>query len=624
MSRAGRAPIGWNGWATIRVIALTLGLAALAGSARADVLQDLGATYQRVAEQLAEAFPRVELHVVAVTGDSVRIEGAGAESLRPGLELMAFRRGEIFRHPVTGQALGHAELVLGTLVVTAVEPGAATTRLVPVEGRPAPIPGDGARITSGRLQVAVLPTSGVQAAFDSADQTQLLLVARFSALLEKTGRFLAVDPQKVLDLVGSGRPGISPLEAGRRLGGVAVVSSRLVREGPTRVLETSWVSGQTGETLVTLREPLKSTSFPPRFAWEETPELERRYPLDGPVRALALGDLDGDGRKELVIADDQTVTAYRATEGSAPVPVEGMTVRTDGGLILSVDVAPVVGLGHAQLIVVDQRGEGRVGIRARVLDWQPSGGFRVVYETTGRYLRVVHAGAEEWLLEQELGEFDPFDPDIRRIQWDGERFRDVSHVKVPRGVSVYGVALMRLTGNADPEVVAFTDDFKLTVWTAKGQRLWTSSDPLGGSAVTFEFIPMGGARRQAGQDTIVARIAGRVVPLPASTPGISGPEILVYENMLPALQQARGILPRLAATFFNKGRIHRLRWKDGAFVRVWQSGLTEGYIADFGFGDMDGDGLPEVVVGVVPRGFDLDTLNPVGRQRGHIVAFELP
>src|SRR5262245_50104565 len=164
---------------------------------------------------------------------------------------------------------------------------------------------------------------------------------------------------------------------------------------------------------------------------------------------------------------------------------------------------------------------------------------------------------------------DPWDQDIRRIVWDGERFRDASHLRVPRGVSVYGIALMRLTGSPEPEVVAFTDDFKLTVWTAKGQRLWTSSDPLGGSAVTFEFVT---ARRQALNDSLVVRIASRVVPLPARTPGASGPEILVYENMLPALQQGRGILPRLAATLFNKGRIHRLRWKDGAFVRVWQSG----------------------------------------------------
>jgi hypothetical protein len=290
--------------------------------------------------------------------------------------------------------------------------------------------------------------------------------------------------------------------------------------------------------------------------------------------------------------------------------------------VLSVDIAPVTDSGRAQLIVVDQRGDGRQGIRARVLEWTGSDGYRVLYDTSGRYLRVVRVGAENWLLEQDAGEDEPFEPDIRRLTWDGERFREASRLRVPRGVSVYGLALMRLTGGADPEVVAFTDDYRLTVWTAKGQRLWTSADPLGGSAVTFEYIPTGAARRQAGGDMIVARIAGRVVPL--AMPGAPSPEILVYENLLPALQQARGVLPRLAATLFNRGRIHRLRWKDGAFVRVWQSGVTEGYIADFAYGDLDGDGLAEVVVGVVPRGFDLDTLSPLGRPRGRILAYELP
>jgi hypothetical protein len=620
-----RARPGWGGGgaggAAIVALMVALGLLGAVGPVRADILQDLGGTYQKAAEQLAAAFPRVELQVAAVTGDTIRVEGAGIASLRPGLELTLFRRGEMFRHPVTNQPLGHTEQLLGTLVVTAVEPGAATGRLVPLAGRtaPAPLPGDGARITAGRLPVAVLPTSGVQAAFDSADQTQLLLVARFSAILDKTGRFLSVDPQRVLDLVGQGRGSSpSPLEVGRRLGGVAVLSSRLVRDGTTRVLETTWTSGQTGETLVAVRSPLTATSFPPRFAWEETPELERRYPLDGPVRALALGDLDGDGRAELVVADEQSVTVYRTTEGGSPVPVEGASFRAAGGLILSVDAAPVTGAGRAQLVVVDQRGAGRPGIRARVLEWGASGGYTVLYETTGRYLRVVRVGTEDWLLEQDAGDTELFETEIRRLLWDGERFRDASRLRVPRGVGVYGLALMRLTGSPEPEVVAFTDDYRLTVWTARGQRLWTSSDPLGGSAVTFEYVPIGSARRQADGDTLVGRIAGRVVPLPGSAPG---PEILVYENLLPALQQGRGLLPRLAATLFNRGRIHRLRWKDGAFVRVWQSGVTDGYIADFAYGDLDGDGLAEVVVGVVPRGFDIETL---GRPRGRILAYELP
>jgi hypothetical protein len=625
---APRARTGGRGRAGVG--ALVLVLAALAGAllgrvgpAAADVLQDVGATYQKVADQLVAAFPKVEVQVTSVAGDTIRVEGASAANLRPGLELTLFRRGELFRHPITNQPLGHTEQALGTLVVTAVEPGAATGRFVrPSRPAPDPAPGDGARITAGRLPVAVLPTSGVSAAFETADQTELLLVARFSAILDKTGRFLSVDPQRVLDLVGLGRRSSpSALEVARRLGGVGVLTSRLVREGPTRVLETAWISGQTGETLVAIREPLTSATFPPRFAWEEVPELERRYPLDGPVRALALGDIDGDGHAELVIGDEQTVTVYRAGEGTSPVPVEGASVRT-GGLILSVDAMPLTGPGRAQLVVVDQRDQagGRTGVRARVLDWN-AGSFRVLYEVYGRYLRRARVGTEDWLIEQEAGDEEPFEPEIRRLVWDGQQFQSGTRMRIPRGVSLYGLALIRLTGSPEPEIVAFTDDFRLNVWTARGKLLWTSSDPLGGSAITFEYHPIGAARREAGGDTLVPRIAGRVVPLPGGT---SGPEILVYENILPALQQGRGILPRLAATLFNRGRIHRLRWRDGAFVRVWQSGMTEGYIADFAYGDLDGDGLPEVVVGVVPRGLDVDTLSPLGRQRGRIHAYELP
>jgi hypothetical protein len=624
LRRPGRGDRG-RAWILLWALGVCLGLLGVFGiidPGQADVLQDLGATYQTAAEQLAAAFPKVEVQIVAVTGDSVRVEGVGVASLRPGLELTLFRRGEVFRHPTTHQVLGHTEQALGTLVVTAVEPDGATGRLVPVAGRPgpAPAPGDGARITAGRLPVAVLPTSGVQAAFDSTDQTQLLLVARFSAILDKTGRFLSVDPQRVLDLVGPTQTSnLSALEVARRFGGAAVVSSRIVREGKTRVLETMWVSGQTGETLVALRSPVTPASFPPRFAWEETPELERQYPLDGPVRALALGDLDGDGRAELVVADEQSLTAYRTVEGGNPTPVDGSAFRV-GGLVLSVDIAPLTGTNRAQLVVVDQRTDaGRGGVRARVLEWSASTGFRVLHETAGHYLRVARVGSEDWLLEQDAGDDEPFDTGIRRLRWDGDRFRDASSLRVPRGVSIYGLALMRLTGSAEPEVVAFTDDFKLNVWTARGQRLWTSADPLGGSAVTFEYLPSGAAGKKAGGDTFVGRIAGRVVPLPGSIP-----EILVYENLLPALQQGRGIIPRLAATLFNRGRMHRLRWKEGAFVRVWQSTTTDGYVADFAYGDLDGDGLPEVVVAVVPRGFDLDTLNPLGRPKGRLLVYELP
>jgi hypothetical protein len=445
----------------------------------------------------------------------------------------------------------------------------------------------------------------------------LLLISRFSGLLEKTGRFLAVDPRQVLEAAtptGSAPPP-SPLEVARQLRAPAVLSSRLVVEGSERYLETAWISGRTGATLVAGRMPLVPASLPPRFAWEQTPERERRYALEGPARGLAMADLDGDGRPELVVGDDRAVRIYRWQAGTGLVHVAGGEFRP-GGVILSVDAADVNGTGRAQVVVVDYRGGGNL-IRSTVLELAGER-VRSLYESTGRYLRIVGVGRERWLLEQAVGDNEPFESSIRRLVWQDGRYRSGTTLTVPKGVGIYGLALMRLTGSADPEVVALTPEDRLAVWTARGRRLWTSADAYGGAPISFAFTP---ARPSRDQDEVIGRILGRVIPLPDAP---EGPEILVFENLVPVGGQARSLLPRLMPILFTQGRMHRLRWKDGGFVRVWESRVTEGYIADFAHGDLDGDGVPEVVVGVVSRGLNLETLNPLGRPKAHLVFYELP
>ncbi len=599
-----------------RRLAAALVLLTLASpvAARADVLQDLGATFEQVAQELADAFPKVESRVVLVEGDEVRLAGSGVSLLRPGLEMVAYRKGEPFRHPITNQVLGHAEEEVAVLVVTAIVDGEARARVTVTEGGRVPAVGDGARITAGRIPVAVLPTLGATVPGETAGQTALLLVSRFSALLEKTGRFLAVEPRRVLEVAAP--PGAAPppsaLEVAQQLRAPAVVVTRLVQDGPARHLETSWISGRTGSTLISHRTPLARASFPPRFAWEQTPELERRHSIDGTIRGVALADLDGDGRPELIVADERVVSVYRWQERLGLVPA-GLEFRSNGN-VLSIDAADVNGTGRAQIVVVDYRGGGDT-IESTVLELAGDR-LRPVYETTGRFLRIVPVEREAWLLEQGTGGSEPFASGIRRLVWRDGTYRPAAAMRAPAGVTVYGLALMRLTGAPEPDIVALTPEDRLGVWTAKGQRVWTSADPFGGAAVTFPWAPMGENRDRI---DVIGRIFGRLVALP---PG-EEPEVLVAENLLPLGGQLRTLLPRLAPLAFTQGRMHRLRWKDGGFQRVWQSQTTDGYIADFAFGDLDGDGVPEVVVGVVPR-FTLAALNPVGRAQAQVVLYELP
>ena len=604
------------------VLIAVVGLVAVLGvrGVQGELLQDLGATFQQVAQSLAGAFPKVEARIVAVDGEEARIEGPGVAALRPGLELTAYRRGEVFRHPVTGQPLGHAERDLATLVVTAVEGDQATARVVVGSGGEVPGVGDLARITAGRLGVAVLPPTGVSSAYESADQTALLLVARFSGLLERTGRFVTVEPRRVLDVAGltSGAPVASPLEAARRLAAPAVVTSRLVGQGRERALEVAWVSGKTGETLWSTRASLTRALLPPRFAWENTPEIERTFGLDSPVRGLALADLDGDQRLELVVGDERTASVYRWQENQGPIALPGVSFRP-GGAILSVDAADVNGTGHAQVVVVDYQAEAGAA-RGTVLELVGQE-LRPIHETRG-FLRIVRVGREPWLLEQDVGRREPFEGSIHRLVWTDGRYRAGPAIRVPPDVNLYGFALMRLTGAPEPEVVALTGNDHLGAWTAAGKRLWASGDRFGGAAITFAFNQSG--RRdnviQEGEPNFVGRVRGRLIPV---TGDGDSPEVLVFENILP-LGQVTAYLPGTGSALFTQGRIHRLRWKDGGFVRIWQSSVTSGYITDFTYGDLDADGSPAVVVGVIPRGLNLDALNPFARSRARLVLFELP
>jgi hypothetical protein len=600
------------------VVAVAAALAVLATGlpgARADLLQDLGATFDRVAQELRDAFPKTETRITDVQGDRVRLAGAGVSALRPGLELTAYRKGEIFRHPTTNQPLGQAEDEVATLTVTEVAGDTAGARIAATQEGRIPVEGDGARLTAGRIPVAVLPTRGVSVPGETSEQTALLLVARFSALLERTGRFLAVDAQRVLEVAApaGGAAPPEPVEVGRELRVSGVLVSRVVLEGRGRHLETTWISTKTGAVLASSRIPLVRAAFPPRFAWEQTPEVERRLQLDGPVRGLAVADLDGDGRAEVVLADDRALTISRWQEGTGLQAVEGGEVRPAGS-VLSVDAADLAGLGRAHIVLVEYRGGGEV-VRSSVLDYA-GGGLTTVYQGSGEYLRAVPVGAETWLLAQRVGDTEPFSATVRRLVWQGGRYADGPSLRLPAGVTIYGLAMMGLTGSPEPEVVAVTPEDRLAAWTARGRRLWTSADPFGGAPITFAFTP---AREQREQDAIIGRILGRVVPI-LDAP--EGPEVLAFENLVPAGGQFRTLLPRVAPLAFTQGRIHRMRWKDGGFTRVWQSRETEGYITDFALGDLDGDGIPEVVVAVMPRGLNLDTT--IGRPKAHLVFYELP
>jgi hypothetical protein len=246
--------------------------------ARAGLADQVGATFALLSSAFAGAFPPVEGMVVGVEGETLYMDLAEKNGVSPGQEFTIFRKGEVFRHPLTNQPLGRFEERLGYAQVVRIFPQYAAARYIPMDGKPRPRPEDGVRITRARIKTAVAPLLDLTQS--GADFRRVPYLVALS--LERTKRFEVKDPQAVATLFAAERvrveailndPGLAA-RLGRSLEVVGwVVPVLLERRGVT-YLDATWLSAVTGTALFSKREVLTrpEPAEEQRFPWEPLAE----------------------------------------------------------------------------------------------------------------------------------------------------------------------------------------------------------------------------------------------------------------------------------------------------------------------------------------------------------------
>jgi len=250
-----------------------------ASPACAGLADQVGATFALLSPAFARAFPPVEGMVVGVEGETLYMDLSEKDGVSPGQEFTVFRKGEVFRHPITSRVLGRFEDRLGYAQVARVFPQYSAARYIPVNGKsPRPRPEDGVRITRGRIKTAVAPLLDLtQSGADLRRAPYLIAVA-----LERTKRFEVTDPQAVATFFARERarvesilnePGIAArLGLGLEISGW-IVPVLLARGGVT-YLDVTWISAVTGTALFSRREVLTrpEPAEEQRFPWEPLAE----------------------------------------------------------------------------------------------------------------------------------------------------------------------------------------------------------------------------------------------------------------------------------------------------------------------------------------------------------------
>ncbi len=551
-------------------------------------------------EELLALFPAVEGYVVSASGGEAYLDLAAKDLLRPGMELQVYRPGEEMVHPVTRQVLGAYEKHLGVLSVTEVREKYSRGALDAAGAAAGIVAGDRVRISARRLRT-LLHVSGAASGIEIGPLAQALL-----ARGEQSGRFAMIDePVWATSLSALGAPW-ETVRADpallRRLGDSAGADLLLIAKTQTGVLPRVDIevrSLRTGTLLGELTElwpaaPVAASAAaaplaPGTAAATPGPETPAPAPapdeyivreLAAPARALAAGNILGEGRPEVVLSDGSRLSLFR-WEG------EALAWKWDedgrgGRRILSLDAADVDGDGKSEVFVtVVARGR----VTSELRRWQ-GGALQVVASIDGVYLRAApRPGAPALLLGQRSGLNEVLTGRVEQYRLRGGSIERVEGSALTGSVGIFGLALA--PAGAPVQLFSLDRAGYISGLTQAGVVAWRSSGSYGGYPPPLPAHELFGPGVIEEQDFIEEARAFQGRLLAESAPG--GIRLTVPRNFSDSLVS------------FARQRTHaqgEVVLFDGLLAAAGEprrSRVFEGYVADLARLDVDGDGSEEIL-----------------------------
>ncbi|MBI5250868.1 MAG: VCBS repeat-containing protein [Desulfomonile tiedjei] len=303
----------------------------------------------------------------------------------------------------------------------------------------------------------------------------------------------------------------------------------------------------------------------------------RSEDLDLLAVGMGIGDVDGDGKNEIVVIDPTTVYVYRITPEHKLALV--CDYSPDGLELKSVDVAQVRKQGNCRIYVSAQN---RGSVTSLVLEYR-AGALVPVATSVPYFLRILDYPTHgPFLLGQRKGLVKMYDGPILKMVDKGDDVEPQGRFGVPLKIPIFGFAIGDLEGKQKPLIAVYDREDHLRVYEPSGKRLFVSQDYYGGSDV---LLKTGGPE--------VRKDAMRSAIEPDKEffrPRILAKDLRknsVYEIL--AISHASKTKRMLSHTkMLEEGRVVGLTWNGDALVESWATPKIQGMIADFAIESIPG------------------------------------
>ena len=334
-----------------------------------------------------------------------------------------------------------------------------------------------------------------------------------------------------------------------------------------------------------------------RLAAEETGESAlgsawKSHNFKLAIEGIDIGDVDGDGQNEVVFMTENTVFIHRYTNDRFIKLAEikgGSNIRQ-----LGIDVADVNGNDIAE-IFVSNLDEEQQSLMSYVLEWDGSQ-FRKIVENAKWYFRVInHPQKGRLLVGQQRNPEQLFRPGITEMSYNGVEYIPVvsGELPLPRWVNAFGFNTGDVTNTGQEMTVAFSERNYLRMLTPGNEKEWESEEPYIAGGIFLEYIDPSAGKIGDYRETTRYYLPQRILISDLDKDGKN--EVLVCRNK----DASNGLFAKLR--IFKSGQIECLAWDHFGLYPKWKTRTISGHVSDFTVGDIDNDGLPELIFAIIKK-----------------------